>query len=62
MFFLIGANMADNNEAKGSRTGGEEPIEMVITQAVTKTFTSLFPTVCEGVMVWIEEGKRGLSQ
>ena len=57
--------MADNNEAGGSRTGGEEPIEensmiqTVIAQAVTKTFTSLFPTVCEGVRVWIEGGKKG---
>ena len=57
--------MADNNEAGGSRTGGEEPIEEnsmiqpVIAQAVTKTFTSLFPTICEGVRVWIEGGKKG---
>ena len=57
--------MADNNEAGGSRTGGEEPIEensmipTVIAEAVTKTFTSLFPTVCEGVKVWIEGGKKG---
>ena len=57
--------MADNNEAGGSRTGGKEPIEensmiqMVIAQAVTKTFTSLFPTGCEGVRVWIEGGQKG---
>ena len=57
--------MADNNESGGSRTGGEEPIEensmiqTVIAQEVTKTLTSLFPTVCEGVRVWIEGGKKG---
>ena len=57
--------MADNNEARGSRTGGEEPIEensmiqTVIAQAVTTTFTSIFNTVCESVRVWIEGGRKG---
>ena len=57
--------MADNNEAGGSRTGGEEPreensmIQTVIAQAVTKTLTSLFPTICESVRVWIEGERKG---
>ena len=51
--------MADNNEAGGSRIGGEEDIRTVISQAVTKTLTSLFPAACEGVRVWIEGGKKG---
>ena len=56
--------MADNSEAEGSQPRGEEPIEQnstiqtFITYEVTKTLTSLFPTICESVRVWIEEGKR----
>ena len=57
--------MADNSEAGGSQPRGEEPIEqnstiqMFIADEVTKTLTSLFPTICESVRVWIEGGRKG---
>ena len=59
--------MADNSETGGSQPRGEEPIEKnstiqtFIADEVTKTVTPLFPTICESVRVWIEEGKKGLS-
>ena len=59
--------MADNSEAGGSQPRGEEPIEQnstiqtFIADEITKTLTSLFPTICESVRVWME-GKKGLPQ
>ena len=57
--------MANNNEAGGFQTRGEKPIEQnstiqtFIADEVTKTLTSLFPTICKSVRVSIEGGGEG---
>ena len=59
MTSLISANMAHNSEVGGSQKGGEDPMQASIEDALTKTFNSLFPTICEFVRTWMKGGQVG---